>query len=70
MIEEGNNVPIGIAVSMLLYTVYTCIIDRLPHMYGTDNLTMLIIYFVPLIILYVETPVILRKYDKWQRCSK
>ncbi len=67
MIEDGNDIPIGIAMSMSLYATYTYIIDKLLQMPKIDNWIMFAIYFVPFIALYIEIPIILKKSNGWKK---
>ena len=67
MTEECNDIPIGISLSMSIYAVCIYVLDKLVQMYKIDNRIVFIIYFVPLIILYIEVPNLLRKSDKWQK---
>ncbi len=83
MIEDGNDIPIGIIMSISIYTIYSYAINELVQMYKInnlatnnlvtnnlvtndsiiDNLILFVIYFVPLIILYVETPILLKRFS-------
>lgn len=61
MIEDGNEIPIGIVASMVLYAVCTYILDKLIQNYKIDNWIIFVIYFVPLIVLYIKIPVLLKR---------
>lgn len=67
MVEDCNDIPIGIVVSMSLYSVYIYIMEKLMQTYKIDNLIIFVIYFVPLIVLYIEIPVMLKKSNGWQK---
>jgi hypothetical protein len=70
MIEDGNDIPIGIVTAVTLYAMYMYILDKMMQIYKVyiqtyrvDNWIMFIIYFVPLVILYIEIPILLRKFN-------
>jgi hypothetical protein len=63
MIEDGNEILIGMVISILMYILYISTIDKLIQSYKIDIWTMFIIYFVPFILLYIETPILLKKYS-------
>lgn len=74
--ENVDEIPLGIILSMILYAIYAHIleglireynIDVLIRIHHIDNWAMPIIYFLPLVILYIEIPILLRKYKNlWQ----
>ena len=66
-IEDYNYIPIGIVLSMALYAIYIYISDKLVQMYDIDNWMIFFIYLIPLIVFYIEIPILLRKSDRWQR---
>lgn len=67
MIEDCNDIPIGIVVSMSVYAIYTYILEKLIYTYTIDNWIIFIIYFVPFVILYIEIPILLKKSNNWQK---
>jgi hypothetical protein len=67
MVEDCSDIPVGIVVSISIYSVYIYIADKLIQVYKLDNWIMFIIYFVPFIILYIEIPAILRKSNNRQK---
>ena len=67
MAEDCNDIPIGIALSMSTYAICIYILDKLMQMHKVDDRIVFIIYFVPLIILYIKIPDMLRKSERWQR---
>ena len=73
MIEDGNDIPIGILTSMLIYTIYLIILDNLINWLDKsldnwiNNWITFIIYFLPLMILYIEIPIVLKKSNNWQQ---
>lgn len=66
-IEDCNHIPIGIVLSMTLYAMYIYISGKLVQMYKIDNWIIFFIYFMPLIVFYIEIPILLRKSDGWQK---
>lgn len=67
MVEDCNDIPIGITISMSIYTVYIYVMSKLLQTYKIDNWIIFIIYFVPFVVLYIETPIVLRKSNRWQK---
>ncbi len=70
MIEEDNDIPIGIVISMSLYAIYAYATNKLLQIfsyYDIDNWIIFMIYFVPFVILYIETPIIIKKSNGWRR---
>jgi len=65
--DDGYDIPIGIVLSMTLYTIYIYIAGKLVQMYKMDNWIIFFIYFMPLIVLYIEIPILLRKSDNWKK---
>lgn len=59
-IEYSDNITIGIVLSMFLYAIYTYVADKFIPLYKMDNMTIFFIYFIPLIVFYVEIPILLR----------
>lgn len=73
MEEDYDDIPIGIVLSMISYSVYIYILNILMRtfkiyewipIFGMDNIIMFIIYMVPLILLYTNAPIVLRRYYK------
>jgi len=67
MTEDCNDIPIGIILSMVLYAMYIHITSKLLHIYKLDNRIMFIIYFVPLVVFYIEIPILLRRFNRWRK---
>lgn len=65
--EDCNDIPIGIVLSMVLYAVYIYISDKLVQIYKIDNWIIFVIYFIPLIVFYIEIPILLRRSSGWQK---
>ncbi len=65
--DDGYDRPIGIVLSMTLYAIYIYIADKLVQMFKIDNWIIFFIYFIPLIVFYIEIPILLRKSDRWQK---
>lgn len=67
MVEDCDDIPIGIVISISLYALYMHAIENLMNMYNIDSRIIFYIYFVPLIIFYIEIPIILKKSNNWQK---
>lgn len=67
MVEDCNDIPIGIVISMSIYAVYIYVASKLVQTYKFDSWIMFIMYFAPLVILYIEIPIILGKSNNWKK---
>lgn len=76
MTEDSDEISIGIVLSTILFATYIYISDRLMQIFKIyeliqtfefNNIIMFIIYFIPLIILYVRIPIFLRRHKGWQK---
>ena len=60
MIKDARDLPKGIVISMSLYAIYIHLASTLVQRYKIDNWIIFIIYFAPLMILYIGIPIVIR----------
>lgn len=67
--DDCNELPLGIVLSITLFAIYVQILDKLSQTFilKIDNWILSVIYFLPLIILYIRIPISLRKHNSWRR---
>lgn len=61
---DGDEIPIGIISSIILYSSYIYILNLLDGMLyisKMDNTTAFLIYSLPFILFYIETQTFLKK---------
>ena len=61
MTEDGDEIPLGIVLSMILFAAYIYILNKLTQTLKIDNWIISSIYFIPFIFLYIAIPILLRK---------